>query len=135
MAKEEKSSVELVELVEIVEPKSSVMVGIKGNGKAGRMKLATQVLLVFAFAVAVVASVKTFGTASWHAKSVREEHQDVHDADATSITNVKSSSVADASVIAKEANAEDMQDSDFIKIVWGNLDGEIGSEGVYLCTI
>ena len=109
---------------------------VKGNknGKAVPMKLSTQLLLVFVLAVAVVASVKTFGTASWHAKSVREEHQDVHDAESISdAESAKAASVPDAAV-AKVVVAENLQDdNNLIKIVWGNLDGEIGSEGV-CCT-
>ncbi|KAL7542218.1 hypothetical protein ACHAXR_011775 [Thalassiosira sp. AJA248-18] len=103
------------------------MVGVKGNsGKATRMNMSTQLLAVFVFAAAVVASVKVFGSAPWHAKAIMEDQQH-HPQQTKAITNVKSANVADITV-AKEAD-KDIQDKNLVQFVFSNLDGEEGHEG------
>mmetsp|Transcript_36556 Transcript_36556/g.64069 ORF Transcript_36556/g.64069 Transcript_36556/m.64069 type:complete len:192 (-) Transcript_36556:2213-2788(-) len=100
---------------------SNIMSGVKGNdGKASSLKMSTQFLIIFTFAVVAVAAIKTFGTASWHASATMDDHL-IHTKDQ------KSPIVADIAV-AKEAD-KDIQDKNLIKFVFSSLDGEEGHEG------
>mmetsp|Transcript_4803 Transcript_4803/g.10940 ORF Transcript_4803/g.10940 Transcript_4803/m.10940 type:complete len:263 (+) Transcript_4803:64-852(+) len=103
------------------------MVGIKGNSRnAASMKMSTQFLVVFVFAAVAVATIKTFGTAPWHAKATMAEDQHHHHQTEAN-ANVKSANVADIAV-AKDAD-KDIQDSNLIQFVFSNLNGEEGDEG------
>lgn len=104
----------------------TTMVDVKGNnGKAVRIKITTQLLIVVALAVVVVGAIKTFGTADWHASATLEDHgQTAAVAKAAKVkpAKVKSANVADIAV-AKEP------DKNMIQFVFSSLDGEEGSEG------
>ena len=103
-----------------------IMVSVKGNkGAAARQNLSAQLLAVFAVAVLVVASIKTFGTGSWHAKAVMEDQQ--RQTPSKTEAGAKAANVADI-VVAKEAD-KDIQDKNVIQIIFGNLDGVEGHEG------
>jgi len=89
------------------------------------MKLSTQLLAVFVFAAVAVASIKTFGTAPWHAKATHvEDQQKEHNRHATA---VESTNVAGI-VVAQQANV-DSKNSNLVQLVFSNLDGEEGHEG------
>ncbi len=83
------------------------MVVVKANnGRAARhsQSLTKQLVAVFVFAVIAVSGVKTLGTASWHAGATMDDHQ----------------------IQRAEINA---QDTNLMKFVFANLDGEEGHEG------
>ena len=115
------------------------MVGIKGNNNSKVLRpMSTQFLILVAFALIVVATVKTFGKGSWHAKATLDDHnngvqhpqrQDIKKQTATSseAANVKSANVADITV-SKDVNT-DIQDNNLIQFVFSNLDGKDGQEG------
>ncbi|KAL7547996.1 hypothetical protein ACHAWF_011270 [Thalassiosira exigua] len=104
---------------------SATMVAVKGNdGKAARMKMSTQFLVIFVIAVVAVAAIKTFGSGSWHAKAIMEDQQ--QPSKAVDEGKLKIANLADA--VAEEAK-DAAQDKNMIKFVFGNLDGEAGKEG------
>jgi len=108
------------------------MVRVKGNnGKAAGLNMTTQFLIVVGLAVATVAAVKTFGTASWHASAVMDE-QTVH-ASASGIVKEerKPATVPGVSVVKTAVVpvvpvlpvVPVVQDDNLIKFVFGRLDG------------
>ena len=121
------------------------MVGIKGNNNSKVLRpMSTQFLILVAFALIVVATVKTFGKGSWHAKATLDDHnngvqhpqrQDIKKQKATSseAANVKSANVADITV-SKDVNT-DIQDNNLIQFVFSSLDGKEGQEGEYITEI
>lgn len=121
--------------------------GVKGNkGKAANIKLTTQLLVVFALAFVAVASIKTFGTASWHASATMDDHGGRSRA-ASAVVVVaakkeveKTTPAAALAVVADDIKigvAEEKKgvessngvDENTIKFVFGSLDGEEGQEG------
>ena len=99
--------------------------------------MSTQFLILVAFALIVVATVKTFGTGSWHAKATLDDHNNgvqhpqrqaiKRKATSSEAANIKSANVADITV-AKDVNT-DIQDNNLILFVFSNLDGKDGQEG------
>jgi len=113
--------------------------GVKGNkGKAANIKLTTQLLVVFVLAFVAVASIKTFGTASWHAGAIMDDHGGrSRAASAVAVKEVEKTTPAvvvvdDKKIVVAEKKGvgnEDVVDENMIKFVFGNLDGEEGHEG------
>jgi hypothetical protein len=101
------------------------MVGVKGNsGKAASTKTFTEVLILVAVAIVVVASIKTFGTTGpWHSKATIEEHQGQQ-------PKAKVKSVA-AGISSVQEAGKDVIDQNLIQFVFGNLDGIDGNNGAY----
>ena len=118
------------------------MVGIKGNNNSkGLRPMSTQFLILVAFALIVVATVKTFGKGSWHAKATLDDHNNgvqhpqriKQTATSSEAANVKSANVADITV-AKDVNTV-IQDNNLIQFVFSNMDGKDGQEGEYITGI
>ncbi|KAL7430079.1 hypothetical protein ACHAXH_002922 [Discostella pseudostelligera] len=99
------------------------MVGVKGNtGKAASTKTFTEVLILVAVAIVVVASIKTFGTTGpWHSRATIEEHQGQQ-------PKAKVKSVA-AGISSVQEAGKDVIDQNLIQFVFGNLDGIDGNNG------
>ena len=109
------------------------MVGIKGNNGKSQSPI-KQLLIAAVIAIAVIGSIKLFGTGSWHNKSVMDDHgqerqvvntQKMNDDDAS---HVKSANVADIT-ISKEVG-KDIADNNLIQFVFSYLDGVEGHEGM-----
>lgn len=116
------------------------MVGIKGNNNSkGLRPMSTQFLILVAFALIVVTTVKTFGKGSWHAKATLDDHnngvqhpqrQDINQkATSSEAASIKSANVADIT-IAKDVNS-DIKDNNLIQFIFSSLDGKEGQEGEY----
>lgn len=112
--------------------------GVKGNdGKAARMKISAQFLIIFLFAALVVAVIKSVGSRPWQISSsaVEDQHHDPNFR-----LNRKAKVVSDAkvqsAVVAKEAGEDNIspgniQDTknNIIQFTFTRLDGEEGHEG------
>jgi hypothetical protein len=111
--------------ISIGHAKPVTMVGVKGNnGKASGTKTFTEVLILVAIAIVVVASIKTFATSSpWQSKATIEEHQGQQ-------AKVKATSV-DISISSAIEAGKDATDKNLIQFVFGNLDGVKGNDGAY----
>jgi FlaG/FlaF family flagellin (archaellin) len=109
--------------------KPVTMVGVKGNnGKASGAKTFTEVLVLVAITIVVVASIKTFATSSpWHSKATIEEHQGQP-------AKLKATSV-DISISSAIEAGKDATDKNLIQFVFGNLDGVKGNDGAYISMI
>lgn len=103
------------------------MAGVKGNdGKAASSRIVAQLVAVFGLAIVAVVAVKLVGTGSWHAGATMDDHQ-IHQ-EATDAVK------AGAPVANERHKRADVQtiDTNLITFVFGNLDGEKGSdEGMY----
>ena len=98
--------------------------GIKGNdGKAARLKMSHQFMLLCVLAFITVGTIKSIGTGSWHLNATPNEVRSDRAIKAVSV-------IGEASNIATHEAHTILEDSNLIQFEFSNLDGEEGQEGV-----
>jgi len=109
------------------------MVGIKGNNGKSQSPI-KQLLIAAVIAIGVIGTIKIFDTASWHNKSVMDDHGQERSVHTQKLNDgashdIKAANVADITM-SKEVG-KDIADNNLIQFVFAYLDGVEGHEGMY----
>mmetsp|Transcript_32521 Transcript_32521/g.73057 ORF Transcript_32521/g.73057 Transcript_32521/m.73057 type:complete len:143 (+) Transcript_32521:219-647(+) len=103
---------------------------MKGNkGQAARKAILQQLAIALLATLIVVVTVKRLGKSNWHASSLRsEEHNHESKAAVANLADITSAERERGKAAAVSPPAP-VGDKTLVKIVFGNLDGEVGKEG------
>mmetsp|Transcript_5251 Transcript_5251/g.11874 ORF Transcript_5251/g.11874 Transcript_5251/m.11874 type:complete len:266 (+) Transcript_5251:220-1017(+) len=103
---------------------------MKGNkGQAARKAILQQLAIALLATLIVVVTVKRLGKSNWHASSLRsEEHNHESKAAVANLADITAAEREGGNAAAVSPPAP-VGDKTLVKIVFGNLDGEVGKEG------